>query len=95
MESIIMLVLIVGTTAVAHLLHSYQKRRESKRHIGKALFTVTFIASLFVFAANFLIDKPFDYYIGASGIFMFFLSINGYGVIKIIEMFELRQQKNN
>ena len=94
MESIIMLILIVMTTAIAYLLHSYHKKRETKRHVGKLLFTGTFIASLVVFPTNFLMNEPFAYYTGASAIFLFFLSINGFAVIKILEMTEARQQKN-
>ena len=94
MERIIILVLIVGTTIIAYLLHSFQKKRKAKRHVGKVIFTETFIASLVVFPINFLMEEPLAYYTGASAIFLFFLSINGLAVTKILEMSEARQQRN-
>ncbi|KAA0956124.1 hypothetical protein FQ085_14870 [Planococcus sp. ANT_H30] len=94
MERIIILVLIVGTTIIAYLLHSYQKKREEKRHVGKSLFMGTFIVSLVVFPVSFLMKEPFAYYMGVSAIFLFFLSINGFAITKILEMSEARQQQN-
>lgn len=94
MERIIILVLIVGTAIIAYLLHSYQKKREAKRHIGKSFFTGTFIVSLIVFPVSFLMEEPFAYYMAASAIFLFFLSINGFAITKILEMSEARQQRN-
>lgn len=94
MERLIILISIVGTTIIAYQLHSYQKKRKASKHIGKVIFTGTFVASLVVFPISFLMDKPVAYYMGASAIFLFFLSINGFAITKILEMTEARQQRN-
>ena len=94
MERIVILILIIGTTIVAYLLHSYQKKRRANRHIGKVLFTGTLFVSLVVFPISFLLDEPLAYYMGASGIFIFFLSINGFAMTKMLELTEARQRKN-
>lgn len=93
MENFIILAFFVGINITAYFLHALQKRRKCKRHIGEVVFLSTFIASIPIFALSDLLDEPYDYYIGVFGIFMFFLSINGFGVTKILKAVD--KPKNN
>lgn len=85
MENLIILAFFVATNLTAYFLHALQKRKRFKRHIGEMVFLSTFIASIPIFALSYLLNEPYDYYIGVFGIIMFFLSINGFGISKILE----------
>lgn len=72
------LIFMVTSFLFAYILHLFQKKRKSDKHLGDIIFILLWIVSVMVFTISFLVGGWDGIALGAISVFLFIASISGF-----------------